>query len=114
MLLIYMVAAPLRTCNYIQVNNFRAGGETLLGAIFEIGGILLISAPIVNLTGLYLHWPFLLVFGSMYLEEIIKVFLETFFTLRGKWLKPVTPEGQAALDEFRSYLKKRHKREACA
>ncbi len=114
MLLIYMVAAPLRTCNYIQVNNFRAGGETLLGAIFEIGGILLISAPIVNLTGLYLHWPFLLVFGSMYLEEVIKVFLETFFTLRGKWLKPVTPEGQAALDEFRGYLKKRHKREACA
>lgn len=114
MLLIYMVAAPLRTCNYIQVNIFRAGGETLLGAIFEIGGILLISAPVVNITGLYLHWPFLLVFGSMYLEEVIKIFLETTFTLRGKWLKPVTPEGQAALGEFHAYLKNRRKKEVCA
>lgn len=114
MLLIYMIAAPLRTCNYIQVNTFRAGGETLLGAIFEIGGILLISAPVVNLTGLYLHWPFLLVFGSMYLEEVIKIFLETGCMLKGKWLKPVTPEGQAALPAFRSYLQRKHKKEACA
>jgi Na+-driven multidrug efflux pump len=105
MLLIYMVGAPLRTCNYIQVNIFRAGGETLLGALFEIGGILLISAPIVNLTGLYLHLPFLVVFASMYIEEIVKVFLETSCTLSGRWVKPVTPEGKLALPEFQESLR---------
>ena len=101
MLVIYTFASPLRTCNYIQVNTYRAGGESRMGMYFEIGGMWLITVPLVFLAGQVWHLPFLLVFGVMYTEELVKLPLEMRYLFSARWIKPVTPEGRAALAAFR-------------
>ena len=104
MLVIYTFAAPLRTCSYIMNNIFRAGGEPLVGAAFEITSLFVISVPLVYLSGMVYHLEFLLVFSSMYVEEIVKLFIGLTYLRSARWIRPVTPEGRAALEAFRSRI----------
>ena len=72
-----------------------------MGMYFEIGGMWLITVPLVFLAGQVWHLPFLLVFGVMYTEELVKLPLEMRYLFSARWIKPVTPEGRAALAAFR-------------
>lgn len=107
MLMIYTLAGPLRTCNYIMNNTFRAGGEPLVGAVFEIGCLFLISVPLTWTSGMVLHLPYLLVFASMYVEELIKLGIGAWYLLSARWIKPVTEEGISNLPAFREWRKAR-------
>lgn len=107
MLLIYLFFGTIRTCNYIQNECYRSGGDPLFGTVLEITCLFTISVPATWLAGMVFKLPFLWVFGFVFTDEFIRLFFELRRTMSGKWIKPVTESGKAALDEFRASLKKK-------
>lgn len=95
-LLVYMILGPMRHTNYIQVNMYRSGGESRVGMFMEVGGIWLITVPLVLLVGFGLHAPFIVVFASSMMEEVIKLPIELKYLLSRRWIKPVTEQGMRA------------------
>lgn len=105
MLLIYMAAGTIRTCNYIMNICYRAGGDTVFGTVLEISSLFLISVPATWAAGMVWQLPFIAVFSFVYTDEILRLVVEIFRTRSCKWLKPVTPQGQATLEAFHEELK---------
>jgi putative MATE family efflux protein len=101
MLYIYTLTGTLRTCNYINNNIFRAGGESVFGTVIEICGLFFISIPATALCGMVFHLPFPIVFFMLYLDEFIRLGIILWYMNSGKWVKPVTLTGQNTLAEFR-------------
>jgi Na+-driven multidrug efflux pump len=110
MILIYLAAGTIRTCNYIMNCCYRAGGEAVFGTLLEIICLFTVSVPATWAAGMIWHLPFLAVFSFLYTDELIRLAFELWYTVSGKWIKPVTEMGQAALPEFRSALAARKKR----
>ena len=106
MLLIYLAAGTIRTCNYIMNSCYRAGGEAVFGTVLEISCLFLISVPATWIAGILLRLPFLAVFAFVYTDELIRLIFELYYTISGKWIKPVTEEGKQKLKEFHKELKK--------
>ena len=105
MLLIYMAAGTIRTCNYIMNICYRAGGDTVFGTVLEISSLFLISVPATWAAGMIWQLPFLAVFSFVYTDELLRLVVEFFRTRSCKWIKPVTPQGQASLPAFREELR---------
>ena len=94
---IYGVAAVFRMGNWTQNDTFRAAGDATFGTVFEIIFMWAMVLPCVWLTGMVLKWDTLPVFACCYIDEPIRYILMQTHLFRGKWIKPVTPEGRAAL-----------------
>lgn len=106
LLMIYCVAAVIRMCNWTQNDTYRSGGDAAYGTILEISFMYLMLIPCVCLSGLVFHAPFLVIFACCYIDEPIRFFLMQWHMYTGKWIKPVTKAGRAALPAF---LEKRWK-----
>lgn len=106
MLLIYLAAGTVRTCNYIMNCCFRAGGEAVFGTVLELLCLFLVSVPATWLVGMVLHLPFLAVFAFVYTDELIRLFFELYYMGSGKWIKPVTEEGKRTLEQFLTEIKR--------
>lgn len=107
MLMIYCVAAVIRMCNWVQNDIYRSAGDAVTGTTLEIAFMYLMLLPAVCLTGLVWHTPFLITFACCYIDEPIRFILMQRQMYSGRWVRPVTPEGQAALPAF---MEKRRKR----
>ncbi len=94
---VYAVAALIRMGNWTQNDTFRAAGDATYGTVLEIVFMWLMVLPCVWLTGMVWHLPTLVVFACCYVDEPIRYVLMQVHLFRGKWIKPVTPEGRAAL-----------------
>ena len=94
---VYAVAALIRMGNWTQNDTFRAAGDATYGTVLEIVFMWAMVLPCVWLTGMVLHAPTLLVFACCYIDEPIRYILMQRHLYGGKWIKPVTPEGRAAL-----------------
>ena len=94
---VYAVAALIRMGNWTQNDTFRAAGDATYGTVLEIVFMWLMVLPCVWLSGMVWHWPTLAVFACCYIDEPIRYVLMQVHLFRGKWIKPVTPEGRAAL-----------------
>ena len=105
MIMIYLAAGTIRTCNYIMNSCYRAGGEAVFGTVLEIVCLFTISVPATWIAGMVLHLPFLAVFAFIYTDEIIRLIFEVYYTRSGKWIKPVTEEGKAMVQQFREELR---------
>lgn len=112
MLLIYLLAGTIRTCNYIMNTCYRAGGDPIFGTVLEITCLFSISVPATWVAGMVLHLPFLAVFAFLYTDEILRLIFEIWYTRTGKWVKPVTEEGRSKLEEFREELRILHHKKA--
>lgn len=112
MILIYLAAGTVRTCNYIMNCCYRAGGEAVFGTVLEIVCLFSISVPATWIAGMVLHLPFLAVFSFLYTDELIRLIFEVWYTAGGKWVKPVTEEGRRALPAFREELAGRKRKRA--
>ena len=100
MLLIYCVAAVIRMCNWVQNDTYRSAGDATTGTVLEILFMYLLVLPCVCITGLWLKAPFLVIFACCYIDEPIRLILMQRHMYSGRWVRPVTPEGQAALPVF--------------
>ena len=107
MLAIYCAAAVIRMCNWTQNDTYRAAGDAKYGTLLEIIFMYCMVLPAVWLTGMHFHTAFLITFACCYCDEIVRFILMQIHMYSGKWIKPVTPEGQAALPEFRAKHEKR-------
>ena len=94
---IFAVAAFIRMGNWAQNDTFRAAGDATYGTVLEIVFMWFMVLPIVCVTGMILKLPTLLVFACCYIDEPIRYVLMQIHLYRGKWIKPVTPEGKAAM-----------------
>lgn len=104
MLLIYLAAGTIRTCNYIMNGCYRAAGDPVFGTVLEIVCLFTISVPATWVAGMVLQLPFLAVFAFVYTDEIIRLIFEIHRTRSCKWIKPVTEEGRTSLEAFHQEL----------
>ena len=103
MLSIYCVTAVIRLSNWTQNDTYRSAGDATTGTVMEIVFMWVLVLPIVWLGGMVWHWPTLAVFACCYIDEPIRFVLMQRHMYSGKWIRPVTPEGQAALPAFRAW-----------
>ena len=97
MILIFGVVAVIRMGNWTQNDTFRAAGDAAYGTILEIAFMWAMVLPCVWLTGMVSKLSTLSVFACCYIDEPIRYVLMQVHLFRGKWIKPVTPEGRRAL-----------------
>ena len=94
---IYAVAAFIRMGNWTMNDTFRAAGDATTGTVMEIAFMWILVLPMVWLSGMVWHWPTLAVFACCYIDEPIRYVLMQRHLFSGRWIRPVTAEGKAAL-----------------
>jgi len=94
------VAAVIRMCNWAMNDTYRSAGDAAKGTILEIVFMYAMVLPCVILSGIVFRIDFLLVFALCYVDEPVRFALMQRHMYSGRWIKPVTPEGQAALPGF--------------
>ncbi|MBR2719673.1 MAG: MATE family efflux transporter [Clostridia bacterium] len=109
LLIIYCVAALIRMCNWTMNDTYRAAGDATTGTVLEISFMYAMVLPCVALSGLVFKAPYLLIFACCYIDEPIRFCLMQRHMYSGKWIRPVTPEGQAALPAFLEKRKAKQK-----
>lgn len=97
MMLIYLSFGVIRMGNWTQNDTFRSAGDATTGTVLEIVFMYLMVLPCVCVSGLVLKWPTLVVFALCYADEPIRYVLMQIHLHKGKWIRPVTPEGEKAL-----------------
>ena len=98
---IYAAAALIRMGNWTQNDTFRAAGDATFGTVAEIVFMWLMVLPCVWPTGMVWKLPTLAVFACCYIDEPIRYVMMQVHLFRGKWIKPVTTEGRAALADWK-------------
>lgn len=101
MMAIYLALGIIRMGNWTQNDTFRAAGDATYGTVLEIAFMWAMLLPLVCVSGLVLKWPTLAVFAFCYADEPIRYILMQIHLFRGKWIRPVTPEGKEALRGWR-------------
>ena len=96
-------------CNWVQNDTYRSAGDATTGTVLEILFMYLLVLPCVCITGLWLKAPFLVIFACCYIDEPIRFILMQRHMYSGRWVRPVTPEGQAALPAFMAQRRKSKK-----
>ena len=95
------MAALIRMGNWVQNDTYRSAGDAAFGSMLEITFMYLMVLPFVYLSNFYFHAPFLLVFAFCYVDEPIRYIIMQRHLYSGKWIRPVSVPGLAALGEFR-------------
>ena len=106
MMLIYLSFGIVRMGNWTQNDTFRAAGDATYGTVLEIVFMWVMLIPLVCVSGLILHWPTLAVFALCYADEPIRYVLMQRHLFSGRWIRPVTPEGERALQGWKPDRKK--------
>lgn len=101
-IVIFAIFAIIRMGNWTQNDTFRSAGEAVYGTVLEIAFMWLMVVPAVWIFGMVIGAPTFVVFICCYIDEPIRYVLMQIHLHNGKWVKPVTPEGRAALEEFRA------------
>ncbi|MBQ9951241.1 MAG: MATE family efflux transporter [Clostridia bacterium] len=109
LLMIYCVAACIRMSNWAQNDTYRSAGDAITGTVLEITFMYLVVLPCVCLSGLVFKAPFFVVFALCDVDEPIRFVLMQRHMYSGRWVRPVTEQGRAALPAF---MEKRGRRKA--
>ncbi len=105
-LAIYLFVSIIRMGNWIHNDTYRSAGDAVYGTVLEIVFMYAMLMPAVLLSGFVFHAPYWVVFLCCYIDEPIRYFLMQRHLYSGKWIKPVTELGQAALPEFMAKRKR--------
>ncbi len=108
LLLIYGVASVIRMGNWIQNDTYRASGDAVYGTVLEIVFMYVMVLPCVLTSGFLLKLPYAVVLLCCYIDEPIRYVLMQIHLYSGKWIRPVTELGKAALPGFRAKHGKPH------
>ncbi len=100
LLLFYGFWLGIRMIPYTSVCGiFRAGGDTRIGCIFEIGALYLCGIPLTCLAGLVLKIPFVWIVATMFMaEDIPKGILCIRYFFKKKWIRRLTDSVPANTD----------------
>ncbi len=101
-LIIYGAASVIRMGNWIQNDTYRASGDAVFGTVLEIVFMYALVLPCVLTSAFVLKAPYWAVFICCYIDEPVRYVLMQMHLYSGKWIRPVTETGLAALEEFRA------------
>ena len=101
MMAVFAVVIVIRMCNWLQNDTYRAAGDATTGTVLEIAFMYLLVIPLLLVMAFAVKAPFLAVFASCYVDEPIRVVLMQIHMYSGRWICPVTEEGNRALPVFR-------------
>lgn len=101
LLVIYVFISVIRMGNWLQNDTYRASGDAVTGTVLEIVFMYLLLLPAVLITGFVLHSPYWVIFLCCYIDEPIRYIIMQIHLYSGKWIRPVTEQGIAALPAFR-------------
>ena len=101
MIAIFTVVSWFRLGNWTMNDTYRSAGDSAFGSIMEITFMFLMVQPVIHLANGFLHWPFLVVFALVYCDEPVRYVIMQIHMYSRKWIKPVSDEGRATIDEFR-------------
>ncbi len=110
LLAIFSVVAVIRLGNWIHNDTFRASGEAVFGTVLEIIFMYAMVLPCVLAAGFWLKLPYWALFLCCYIDEPVRYIIIHKYLYSGKWVKPVTEQGLAALPEFRREMENRRLR----
>ncbi|MCH5194710.1 MAG: MATE family efflux transporter [Oscillospiraceae bacterium] len=105
LLTIYVFVSVIRMGNWLQNDTYRASGDAVTGTVLEIVFMYLMVIPAVLITGFALHSPYWVIFICCYIDEPIRYIIMQIHLYSGKWIRPVTDQGMAALPAFREKIK---------
>ena len=101
LLLIFGVVAVIRLMNWVQNDTYRSAGDSVTGTVMEIVFTYVLVLPLLLLNYKVFRTPLLILFICVYIDEPIRFILMQIHMYSGRWIRPVTPEGQATLPAFR-------------
>ncbi len=104
MLAIYVAVAVIRMGNWIQNDTYRAAGDAVTGTVLEILFMYAMVLPCVLLSGFVWKLPYWGIFLCCYVDEPIRYALMQRHLYSGRWIRPVTGPGAAALPAFRAKM----------
>ncbi len=102
LLSIYIAVSVIRMGNWIQNDTYRASGDAVTGTVLEIVFMYVMVLPCVLTAGFVLKLPYWAIFLCCYIDEPIRYVLMQRHLYSGKWIRPVTEQGMAALPAFRA------------
>ena len=107
-IIIYGLHLMVRNIPYAQiVGIFRSGGDTTTGMKFDLFCLWLLSLPMTYVCAYVLKLPFVLTYAIMYIfEDYPKAILCIRHFISMKWIRPVTKDGQMALEAMKNLSKK--------
>ena len=114
MLCIYCVVAVIRMCNWVQNDTYRSAGDATTGTVLEISFMYLLVLPMLFVVAYVVKAPFLVIFACCYIDEPIRFCIMQRHMYSGRWVRPVTEQGKAALPEFLAKHSRKKKKEHCA
>lgn len=103
-MLIYSIAIGIKNVNYVSIAGiFRAGGETQKGMKYDIIGLWILSLPATFIAAFIIKLPFVAVYAVSHIfEDYVKCILCIRYFRTMNWIKPVTENGRAALEDYHS------------
>ena len=102
LILIFAVAAVIRTLNFNLIGVLRAGGDTTFCFLTETCTIWLIAVPVCCLTGLVFQWRVEIIYSLIYLEEALKALLLSLRQRSGKWIRVLVGKKELPSDSDHS------------
>ncbi len=98
---VYCIVAVIRMGNWASNDTFRAAGDPAFGSILEITFMYAMVIPLVYLTNFAFKAPFFVVFLFVYCDEPIRFIIMQRHMYSGKWIRPISEEGERTIDAFR-------------
>ena len=92
----------IRMGNWVQNDTYRSAGDAAFGSMLEITFMYIDGACHLYICRIFIFMRrFLLVFAFCYVDEPIRYIIMQRHLYSGKWIRPVSVPGLAALGEFR-------------
>ena len=108
-LITFSIVMIFRMGNWLMNDTFRSGGDTVFGTVVELSFVYFLALtalavfagiiPVPFMAGVTV--PFVALFAIRYCDEPIRFVIMMTHMIRGKWIHPVTADGQEALPAFR-------------
>lgn len=99
---IYVAVSVIRMGNWIQNDTYRAAGDAVTGTVLEIVFMYVVVLPCVLVSAFALRLPYWAIFLCCYVDEPIRYVLMQRHFYSGRWIRPVTEQGMAALPAFQA------------
>ena len=97
----FSLIAIIRMGNWCMNDTFRASGDAVTGTVLELAFMYAMVVPVVCLAGLKFKVPIYVLFPLIYCDEPVRFVIMGLHLRSGKWIRPVTPQGIAQLEDFR-------------
>jgi len=96
----FSVIMVIRLDNWMHNDTIRSAGDSVFGTVIELSFMFAMVLPLLYVSAFVWKLDFIWLFIIRYIDEPIRIVIMYIHLFSGKWMRPVTPEGKAALPAF--------------